>query len=478
MHRLFSFSTAAVIALTATAGAQGTVSNPPAPGPLRPYVVPPVNIQTLPNGMRIAVIEKHSLPVVTARIQVDAGAVREPADKAGLAVLATSLLSEGTTELTGAQIAEKMADLGASFGTSGAFGAAAASVTSLTDVFPKALALAATTVTKPSFTEGDFNRIKAAAIAGYERSMAQGANVASKIFVQSVYDASTPYSRLNSGTKASLTGITRDDVVNWHRTMFSPANTTVMLVGDITPAQARAAVESAFAGWNAPAPTLPALQNKARAVSGTRIILVDRPGSVQTSMAIGQAVPAWDSPEYFALLGATQVLGGSVSARMNANLREKHGWTYGAFAGYNPLAGVGTFSVSSEVRTNATDSAIAETVREIKRLTSEAVPAEEMRDQMNNIVSSFPSSVQTVQGLMGRLTNVITYGLAPDFYNTYRERVAALKADDVARVGKSVFTPNDLTIVAVGDLKSIEAPIRALNLGTVEVWDVDGNKLR
>lgn len=478
MRRLISFSTAAVVALSATAGAQSTVSKPPAPGPLRPYAVPPVNIQTLPNGMRIAVIEKHSLPVITARIQVDAGAVREPANKAGLAVLTSSLLSEGTTQLTGAQIAEQMADLGATFGTSGAFGAAAASVTSLTDVFPRALALAATTVTRPAFAEAEFNRIKAASIAAYERSMAQGANVASKVFVQSVYDANTPYARLNSGTRASLSGITRDDVANWHRTMYSPATTTVMLVGDITPAQARTAVEAAFAGWNAPAPVLPALQNRPRAVSGTRIILVDRPGSVQTSMSIGQAVPAWDSPEYFAILGANQVLGGSVSARLNANLREKHGWTYGAFSGYNPLAGVGTFTVNSEVRTNATDSAIAETVREIKRLTGEAVAAEEMRDQMNNVVSSFPSSVQTVQGLMGRLTNVITYGLAPNFYNTYRERVAALTSDDIARIGKSVFTPNDLTIVAVGDLKSIEGPIRALNLGSVEVWDVDGNKLR
>ncbi len=478
MRRLLSFSAAAVVAFSTTAGAQGTLVKPPAPGPLRPFVVPPVNIQTLSNGMRIAVIEKHSLPVVTARIQVDAGGVREPAAKSGLAILTASLLSEGTTDMTGAQIAEKMADLGASYGTGGTFGSAAASVTSLTNVFPKALALAASTVTRPAFTEGDFARIRASSIAQYERNMSQGAAVASKIFVQSVYDANTPYSRMNSGTKASLSGITHADVTNWHRTMYAPATTTVLLVGDITPAQARAAVESAFTGWNAPAPKLPALSNKARSVSGTRIVLVDRPGSVQTSLSIGQAVPAWDSPEYFAILGATQVLGGSVSARLNANLREKHGWTYGAFSGYNPLAGVGTFSVTSEVRTNATDSAIAETVREVKRLTGEAVAAEEMRDQMNNVVASFPSSVQTVQGLMTRLTNVVTYGLAPDFYNTYRERVAALSAADITRVGKTVFTPNDLTIVAVGDLKSIEAPIRALNLGTVEVWDVDGNKLR
>lgn len=476
MRRLISISSVAAIALAGIAGAQATT--PPGPGPLRPYAVPPVNIQTLPNGMRIAVVERHSLPIVTGRIQVDAGAVREPSAKAGLAVLTARMLSEGTTQLTGAQIAEKMADLGAQFGTSGSFGSAAASITSLSTVFPEALKLAASTVTSPSFTAGDFSRILAQSIAGYEQSMSQGSAVASKIFVQSVYDSATPYSRLNSGTKASLSKLTREDVVNWHKAMYSPATTTVMLVGDITPAQARAAVEKAFAGWTNPAPSLTQLSNKARSVSGTRVILVDRPGSVQTSISVGQAVPAWDNPEYFAILGASQILGGGFGARINMNLREKHGWTYGAFSSYNPLSGVGTFAITSEVRTNATDSALAETVREYKHIASDAVSEEEVRDQMNNIVASFPSSVQTVQGLLGRISNVVTYGLPADFYGTYRERIAALTPNDIARVGKSVLTPNDLTIVAVGDLKSIEAPIRALNLGTVEVWDVDGNKIR
>jgi len=160
------------------------------------------------------------------------------------------------------------------------------------------------------------------------------------------------------------------------------------------------------------------------------------------------------------------------------NLREKHGWSYGAFAGYNPLVNAGTFSISSEIRTGATDSAIAESVREYKRLVDEAVPATEVKDQLNNVVASFPSSVQTVQGLMNRLVNVVTYGLPYDFYSSYREKLAAVSADDIGRVGKSLLTPGAVTVVAVGDLKTIEAPIRALNLGTVEVWNADGTKVR
>lgn len=476
MRKSFSIAGIVLLAFAASSGAQQKTV--PSAEPLRPYAVPRVSVQTLPSGIRIAVVEKHSLPIITARIQIDAGAVREPASRAGLSVLTATLLSEGTKDLTGAQIAEKMADLGAQFGTGATFGAVAASLTSLTNVFPQALSIAASTVMNPAFTESEFNRVRASSIAAYERSMSQGANVASKVFVQSVYDSATPYSRLNSGTKASLSTITLDDVVQWHRSMYSPAITTVLLVGDITPAQARTAVEKAFAGWSVPAPALRPLANRQRAVSGMRVILVDRPGSVQSSIAIGQAVPAWDHADYFPILGTTQVLGGAFGARINANLREKHGWTYGAFANYSPLSNVGTLFINSEVRTNATDSAVYESVREMRRIASEEVPVAEVTDQITNVVASFPSSVQTVQGFMARLANVFTYGLPLDFYSSYRERLAAVTSQDIARVGKSVLTPNDLTVVVVGDLKSIEAPLRALNLGMVEVWDIDGKKLR
>lgn len=476
MRKIFLVTAAGALSAAAPLFAQQV--KVPAAEPLRPYSVPKVDVQTLPNGIRIAVIERRSLPIITARIQVDAGAVREPAAKAGLAVLTAALLSEGTRDLTGAQIAEKMGDIGAQYSTGATFGAAAATLTSLSNVFPTALNLAATTVMNPAFSEADFSRVRAASIAGYERSMSQGANVASRIFTKSVYDSTTPYSRINSGTKASLSTITRDDVLQWHRSMYAPALTTILIVGDITPAQARSAVEKAFAGWSVAAPALAPLANRPMSVSGTRVVLVDRPGSVQSSIAIGQAVPAWDSPDYFAILGTQQVLGGAFGARINMNLREKHGWTYGAFANYNPLSGVGTFFINSEVRTGATDSAVFESVKEIRRIASEEVPAAELADQMTNVVASFPSSIQTVQGLMNRLANVFTYGLPLDFYSSYRERLSALKSQDIARVGKSILTPNDITVVVVGDLKAIEAPIRALNLGSVDVVDVDGNKVR
>ena len=476
MRKLISLS---AFALAATAGAQTPAKElPPEPGPLRKYEVPAVQTATLPNGVKIALIERHSLPIVTGRMQVDAGAVREPASKSGVAVLTANLLSEGSTTLTGAQIADKMGLLGAQFGTSGSFGSANVSVTSLPNVFGEAFALAATTLTNPRLDAQDFTRIRNNSIANFQQSMSSAAGVANRIFVSAVYDSLTPYSRLSGGTKASLEALTLDDVKAWHQSMYSPKNTTVMFVGDITMAQARALVEKSLGSWNVAAPTVAPLANKLRTVPGTRIILVDRPGSVQSSIIVGQGTVGWGTSDYYPLVAAAQVLGGGFGSRINMNLREKHGWSYGAFAGFNPLVNAGTFSISSEIRTGATDSAIAESVREYKRLVDEAVSATEVKDQLNNVVASFPSSVQTVQGLMNRLVNVVTYGLPYDFYSSYREKLAAVSAADIGRVGKSLLTPGSVTVVAVGDLKTIEAPIRALNLGPVEVWTADGTKVR
>ncbi|HUQ19592.1 MAG TPA: pitrilysin family protein [Gemmatimonadaceae bacterium] len=451
---------------------------PPKGGPLRPYAVPSVQTFTLNNGLKVLLVERHSLPVVTARFIVDAGAMREPAEKNGLAVLTGNLLSEGAKGLTGAQIAEQMADLGAQLNTFGDQGTAYVALTSLSNVFPKALAIAATTLTDPTFSQSDFDRLKTSTIAAYQRNQSTVEGVGSRVFNIAIYDPATPYSRPSAGTAASLGKLTRDDVLSWYRSMYSPKNTTLILIGDLTAATARSVAESAIGNWNTPAPTLAPFVGKAQPVSGNRIILVDRPGSVQSQIYIGQSIAGWGNDDLLKITAAQRVLGGGVSNRVNNNLREKHGWSYGVFSTYNPLKGTGAFYISGTVRTNATDSSIAEAINEYKRIASEPVPESELTGHLTNVVSGFPSSVQSVQGLMGRLTTVVTYGLPLDYYSTYRERLAAVTPTDVSRVGSTYLTPNALTVVAVGDLKTIEAPIRALNLGTVEVWDAEGNKLR
>jgi zinc protease len=293
-----------------------------------------------------------------------------------------------------------------------------------------------------------------------------------------IYDPSVSYSRPSAGTATSLAALTRDDVVNWYKTMYSPKNTTLIIIGDITAAAARQAAENAIGSWNAPAPALSPFVGKAQTITSNRVILVDRPGSVQSQIIIGQPIVGWESNDLLKITALQRVLGGGVSNRVNNNLREKHGWSYGVFSTYNPLKGTGAFYISGTIRTNATDSAIAEAIKEYKRIATEPVPQAELTGHLTNVVSGFPSSVQTVQGLMQRLTTVVTYGLPLDYYTTYRERLAAVTPADVSQVGATYLKPDALTVVAVGDLKTIEAPIRALNLGTVEVWDTEGHKIR
>jgi zinc protease len=193
---------------------------------------------------------------------------------------------------------------------------------------------------------------------------------------------------------------------------------------------------------------------------------------------VGQAAPGAEDPDVIRLTALTQVLGGAFNARINQNLRERHGWTYGAWANFNPARGAGTLFINSSVRTNATDSALVESVREYRRIVEEPVPAEELTGATGNLVGSFPASVQTVQGLAQRMQNLLVWGLPMDYYATYREHLAAVQPGDVARVGGARLTPGAATIVVAGDLAQIEAPIRALNLGDVEVWSPAGERVR
>ena len=479
-HLLFQKTFALLIGallLPASAMRAQTVKPPPA-GTLRPYVFPPVDQFQLANGLKVILIEKHTLPVVEGRLILDAGAMREPATKNGLASLTGSLLSEGTGDMTGAEIARAMDALGAQYFTGANFNAVFADVVALKTVFPQALALGARTVMAPSFPVGEVSRVKNQALAAYQQTHARTAGLASDAFVRAAFDSTAPFSRPASGTPSTLGPLTREDIVNWHRTMYAPSAATLLLIGDLSPAEARSIAQQAYGSWTATRTAPTSVENPIRPSTGTRVILVDRPGSVQSSIIVGQPGFRATDPDYLNMVALNHVLGGGFSSRVNMNLREKHGYTYGAFSGFDLRPGAGAFRISSDVRTGATDSALVEALSEYRRIASEPVPPAELQGMVNNLVSGFPSSVQTVQGLSGRLQNLIIWGLPVDFYTTYREKLAAITPEDIRRTAGSRLTPDNLLIVVAGDLSKIEAPIRARNLGTVEVWDVNGNKLR
>jgi zinc protease len=474
--------TLALFALAAAAAAAPLAAQdrepPPAPTPLRPYTVPPVEEFRLSNGVRVVVVRDAKMPIVAGRIMVDAGAALESAGKNGLAVLTGNLLETGVPGMNGSQIVEEMERLGAEFGTSASYSYAYATITATRSSFAPALALAARTVTEPTFDDTEFQRGRAEAVAGHVQLQSTVEGLASEAFSRAIFDDAAPYSRSPQGTRATLETLSREDVVQWHRTRYSPSNTTLLLVGDVTVDEARTMAASALGGWNAPPVEVPVVRNPARTVTGTRIILLDRPGSVQSGVYVGQAGIGFADPSYIPMLSLSQVLGGGFKGRVNMSLREAHGWTYGAFTQLQALRGAGFFAASSSVRTNATDSAVAELVSQFRRIVDQPVPAEELRAAQTALVGSFPNSVQSVQGLMQRVQSVLLYGLPADYYATYRERISAVTPGELTRVARANLRPDALTIVVAGDLATIEAPIRALNLGAVEVWDTSGNRVR
>jgi zinc protease len=479
MQRQALSNTIAALSLAALAGSASaqTVKPPPA-GALRPYVFPRVEQFQLPNGLKVVVVEKHTLPVIEGRLMLDAGSQREPAAKNGVASLTGRLLSEGTAELTGTEIARQMDLLGAQFTSGAGYSTSFVDVVALKNVFPQALGIAAKTVLTPSFPQNEFVRLKNEALAAYQQSHARTAGLAADAFIRAAFDSTAPFSRPSNGTPATIGRLTRDDVVSWHRTMYTPGAGTLLLVGDLTPAEARAIAQQTFGSWTGARPPLDAVSNPIRASTGTRIILVDRPGSVQSSIVVGQPGIQATDPDYISMVALHQVLGGGFSSRMNMNLREKHGYSYGAFTSLDLRRGAGALRLNSEVRTSATDSGVVEAVNEYRRIVAEPVPESELRGAVNNLVSSFPSTMQTVQGLSQSLQSLIIWGLPLDFYTTYREKLSAVAPDEIARTAKTRLTPDNVIVVVAGDLSKIEAPIRARNLGTVEVWDVNGNKVR
>lgn len=479
MRRLTAFPIAALLTVAPLAAQEVEREKPPAAGPLRPFTVPAISETRLPNGIRLVVVERRALPVVQARIIVNAGAVLEPGEKAGLASLTGTLLIEGGAGgMTSAQLAQKIDALGAQVGSSSSFTLASLVVTSGTAVFPDAMALAAAALRTPSFDEREFGRVKNQALAGYAQAMGSAEGIADRIFSAAMYDSLAPYSRSPQGTATTLGSITRDDVVNWHRTMFSPASTTILFVGDIGLSQATTLATNLFGDWSGSAhgKTLPA--NAMRSAPRTRVVLVDRPGSVQSSIYVGVPGIAATDPDFFRMTVLNRLLGGGFTSRINTNLRERRGFTYGANTALASLQNAGTFYASSSVRTSATDSALAEVMHEFRTIVSDPVPAPEFQAALNNLVASFPASVQTVQELAGRMQTVVLYGMPMDYYGTYRERLAAVTASDIQSAAQARLNPNAVTMVVVGDLSKIEAGIRARNFGDVEVWDREGKRLR
>lgn len=436
----------------------------------KPARLPQVTLRTLSNGMRVAVLEDHEIPAVQVSAVVEIPSQLDPLGKEGVAGFTRSMLTEGTTTRSAEALVDAFADLGSSVSPFGFY--------TITRNLDPALALMAEQLMNPAFPQAALDRIKANAVTGLRRQKDQPNYIASRIFANVVFGSSHPYTRTT--TEASLTSITRDDLVAFHQQYYRPQNISLVIVGDITVDQAAAHAEKAFARWQQVGPKATIDIGAPTGPSATTIYLHDRPGSPQSFVVAGHLGPRRDAPEYFALSLLNTALGGGFNSRLNLNLREQRHFTYGAGSGftYRPVPQVGVFTASASVQTEKTDSALVEMMSEIRGiLNARPVTRTELAFAKSGITKGLPLSFETVPQIAGGVATILTDRLPLDYYSTVSSRVDAVTIEDAMAAGRRYVQPDRMAIIVVGDRRTIEPKLRASGLAPMVIVDDQGKPI-
>lgn len=465
----FGLSLAAVP--SACLSAQGYPKSPPPAGPLTPAPFPPVQEAVLPNGLRLLVVESHKQPIVSISLSFAAGAVHDPPGKDGLAQIVAALLTKGAGSRTAEQIAEAIEGAGGSLSAGAGDDFLAISSTVLTPSLPLAFELMSDAVMRPTFPDKELELLRTQTLSGLQVELSQPDIIADRSFRRALY-GEHPYAR--SPSPASVGSITRSDVLGYHRAWLRPGGALLVLAGDVTLAQTRRLAERAFRGWTGAPPAATAF--KAIPVrSRTELILVHRPGSVQSNIVVGNLTYPPNDPRGYAAAVANQVLGGGASARLFMILREQKSWTYGAYSRYTRRREMGSFAATTEVRTEVTDSALTELLRELRRIGAEAVPDSELEAARGSLVGGYPLSIESADQVAGAVANARLYGLPTDYVQTYRLKLGAVSAADVRATAQATIRPEAAAIVVVGDGAKIYERIK--DIAPVTIVDPEGKPL-
>jgi predicted Zn-dependent peptidase len=451
-------------------------SHPPALAPAPALRVPTPLTATLPNGLEIVVLPMTEVPVVDINLIVRAGSGRDPRDLPGLATFTANMLDEGAGSRTALDIADQAAFLGAQLGTSASYEWATVSLHVPKRQLSAALDLMADVALHPTFPDSEVARQREQRSNAILQLRDNPTAQAPLAFNAIVYGADHPYGWPTGGTETSTHALERAKVQAFYATYYRPNNARIIIVGDVSLAEARRLVAARFGTWARG--TVPALASPVAPPSATRTFyLVDKPGAAQSVIRIGHVGVARNTPDFYALRVMNTLLGGSFTSRLNQNLRETHGFTYGANSGYAMRRLAGPFTAAASVVTAKTDSSLIEFLRELRRIRDEAVPAEELAKAKQYIALSTPGDFETTQGTAGQFLDLLSNDLPPSWYSTYIARINAVTAADVQRVARTYIDPDHFTIVVVGDRSQIEAGIRALNEGPIALRDLWGQEI-
>lgn len=434
------------------------------------FTPPAIQKDKLANGVEVWLVQDDKLPIVQTNIVFKGGWSLEPADKPATGSLTSELLDEGTRTRTALQISEEAKAMGANMGSSSSFDGMTVSLNVLKKHLDKGYALMSDVLLNPTFPQEELDRQKQMYIGRIAQENKQPFTVAQKMFLKTLYGADHPYGRpqTGSGTEASLNAITRDDLVTFYRTNYTPANATIVISGNITMPEAKTALEKALKGWTATGVPAMATIPEPPPLTKTQVVIVDKPGAAQSAILIGHAGIKRSDPDYMPIQLMMNALGSQFTSRINMNLREDKGYTYGANANFSNRRGTGPFIAGAQVQTPNTKESVIEFLKEIRDITTtRPVTPEELTDGKNNLIKGFPSGFESIGAVAGGMGAMVTYDLPQDEWQTYVSRVSAVDLVAANRAATSHINPDALLIVIVGDRAQIEEGIKSLNLGDV-----------
>ena len=444
----------------------------PAAGPASKLVLPvPAHFQ-MPNGLHVYLLERHTLPVFAANLVVLAGSETNPTDRPGLAAFTADMLDEGTATRSTLKLAEDIDHIGAELATTSTSDYSTATIRSLKRNTGGAMELLADVALHPAFSAAEIERVRKQRLTALIQQKDNPNQLANRTFARIVYGSGHPYGFTELGTEESTKAITRDEMTGFWKKGYVPANSALVVAGDMTPAELRALATKYFGAWKGEGK--PGAPPAAPEPGTRRIVIVDKPGAPQTSLRIGQAGVARSNPDYVPLEVMATELGGLFSSRINLNLREAHGYTYGAFAFFQYRRGPGPFIAGSSVRADVTAPSVHEIFVELDRMRSSEMTADELAVSKDQLARSLPGLFETSQAATGAVRDLFVYNLPLTYYNSLPGQISGVTAADALRVAKQYLAPDKMLVVAVGDRAKIQPELEKLNLGPVEVRDVNG----
>jgi zinc protease len=452
----------------------------PPPGDAMSLNLPPLQRSTLSNGLKIVLAERHTAPVVTFTLLVDSGYSADSTSTTGTASFEQRMLEEGTPTRDSLKIGEELESLSANFNAAANLDYSVVNLNTLKSTVDPSLDIYADLILHPAFPQKEFVRLQKERLAGIQREKVTPQSMALRVVPALLYGKGHPYALpfTGTGTEASVSKMTREDLAKFHDTWFKPNNATLLVVGDTTLAEIKPKLERLLASWKpgeVPKRIVPEVQQPEKDV----VYLIDRPGSGQSVIFGAQLAPPQNSPVAIALQLVNSIFGGKFSSRINMNLREDKHWSYGVRALLPPALGQRPYISISAVQTDKTKESMVELVKEYKGIVDgRPITAEELKDEQSNATLGLPGSFETVQQLSGAYSNILQYGLPEDYYNTFTQKAMALTPDSANEIAKKYILPDHLIWVVVGDMSKVESGIRELNLGDVHKIDADGNPVQ